>query len=93
MKDNGLESRYRNLLISLARDAEALQAKVTVLHDEVKAEPRISRRNAIRTIIAERNRQRSRLLFLLSRNAAASKYFFGTVNPQEISCEQILFAD
>lgn len=92
MKHNGIESRFRNLLISLARDAEKLKAQVTQMHLDVDEERHGNRRAAIYTLIRERNKQRARLLRLLSRNSAASRHFFGTVNPQAIACEQILFA-
>ena len=92
MNKNVLESSYRNLLISLARDAEELKTKVAELHLEVKEEQRVNRRDAIRSLIAERNKRRSRLLFLLSKNAGPLRYFFGTVNPLEISCEQFSIA-
>lgn len=94
MTNNQLEPLFRNLLIGLARDAEWHTKKIAELEQSAAAEAvHPTRVNALRALIAERKRQRSRYYYLLSRNAEASQYFFGTVNPQEISCEQILFAE
>lgn len=89
-----LEPLFRNLLIALARDAQGLTKKIAELEESAaKAAQHPTKVNALRALIAERKRQRSRYHYLLSRNADASRYFFGTVNTQEISCEQILFAE
>ena len=92
-KYSALETRFRNLLIALARGVEELEFKVKDLEEAAIKQQHPGRRSAIGLLITERRKQQSRLLYLLSRNAEASRYFFGTVNTQAISCEQILFAE
>lgn len=90
--NDGMESRFRNLLVTLARDAEELKESVRKMHAELKNELDSCRVTGLRSKIKERNRTRSRLLYLLGRNSRALRHFFGTTDPQLISCEQILFA-
>ena len=80
---------YRNLLITLAKDAEDLKREVTAMHLALKTEESNGRRNGMRTIINSRNRQRARLLQLLNRNKAALHYFFQTTNAEKIADEPI----
>lgn len=80
---------YRNLLITLAKDAEDLKRDVTAMFSAVKTEQSNGRRNGIRTLINARNRQRARLLQLLNRNKAALHYFFQTTDAEKVATHKI----
>lgn len=75
MTPTQVDTAYRNLLVALAKDAEDLKQKVTALHLAVDKEHSHGKRNGMRTLINDRNRQRARLLQLLNRNKAALRYF------------------
>ena len=89
MTQSRIDICYRNLLITLAKDAEYLKREVTNMFAAVKTEQSNGRRNGIRTLINARNRQRARLLQLLNRNKAALHYFFQTTNAEKIADEPI----
>jgi hypothetical protein len=80
-----LEAEYRNLLITLARDALELHEAVKKMKDELPSERWKNRRAGLRNHINAHNRQRARLLQILSFNKDALNHFFGTTNPEEIA--------
>ena len=90
MTDPELNARYRNLLVTLARDAQEIREEVKTMRLAESSESHSNKRNGLRTIINQRNRQRARLLQILSRNTAALRHFFGTINPDEIAEEEIV---
>lgn len=85
-----LESRYRNLLVTLARDAEQLRQEVLTMLLAVPSEESSGKRNGMRTLINARNKQRARMLRLLSVNKLALRHFFGTTDPRKIADAKII---
>lgn len=75
MTTDQIDRAYSTLLIALAKDAADLKEKVAAMHLAVKTEQSNGKRIGMRTIINARNRQRARLLQLLTRNKAALLYF------------------
>lgn len=90
MTTNRIETCYRNLLITLAKDARDLRQHVTVMHLDLKNQDSNGKRNGMRTIINARNRQRARLLQLLNRNKAALSYFFQTTDAEAVAEQTII---
>lgn len=90
MTDPELSARYRNLLVTLARDAQEIGQEVKTMRLAESSERATNKRNGLRTIINQRNRQRARLMQILSRNTVALRHFFGTINPDEIAEEEIV---
>lgn len=90
MTDKDLAARYRNLLVTLARDTEELKQEVEQIKLAAPSEPHSAKRNGMRTIINARNRQRARMLQILSRNNAAARFFFGTTNAEAIAKQEIV---
>lgn len=90
MSDEELTGRYRNLLITLARDAEDIRQQVVVMHLAVHSEESNGKRAGMQTLINCRNRSRARLLQLLNRNKAALRHFFQTTDPVAVSDQTII---
>jgi hypothetical protein len=90
MNQSRIETCYRNLLITLARDAEDLRKQVVVIHLAVHSEQSNGKRAGMRTLINARNRQRARLLQLLGRNKAALSFFFQTTDAATVAAQIIL---
>lgn len=85
MNTQQLEAEYRNLLITLARDAVELRVAVAKMRDELSHEKWTNRRNGLHNHINANNRQRDRLLQILSFNKEALNHFFGTTQPEKIA--------
>lgn len=76
---------YRNLLITLARDAEALKKEMDDMRLALPKEESKGKQAGMRTLINARSRQRARLLQILSMNNLANRAFFGTTQADRIS--------
>ena len=90
MTDIDLGTRYRNLLIMIARDAEDIRLKVLAMRLAVPSEESNGKRNGMRTLINARNLQRARMLQFLSSNKAACRHYFGTTDPRKIADAEII---
>lgn len=84
-----MEARYRNLLITIARDVRELKQEVETIQLTMPSEESNGKRNGLRTVVHARNRQRARMMQLLQRNNPALRFFFGTTDPEKIAEEQI----
>lgn len=80
---------YRNLLITLARDSEALRKEMEEMRVALPAEPSKGKQAGMRTLINARSRQRARLLQILSMNNTANRAFFGSTRPERIAQYEI----
>lgn len=89
MNQDKLRAQYRNLLVQLARDAVCLGKEITDIRLALRDETDLRRKRGMQTIINCRNRTRSRLLQLISRNKHGCIWFFGTADPEKISQEKI----
>lgn len=87
---NDLAARYRNLLITIAREARNLRVEVQQLQSKRHDTARAGIRAGLSTIIKARNKQRAKMLQLLSRNNAANHEFFGTAKPEDIAEQEII---
>ena len=80
---------YRNLLITIARDSEALRKEMDEMKQALPLEPSKGKQAGMRTLINARRRQRARLLQLLSMNGMALRAFFESSDPERIATFQI----
>ncbi len=80
---------YRNLLITLARDAEALRKEMEEMSESLPKQPSKGKQAGMRTLINARRRQRARLLQILSMNQLATRTFFGSTVPERIALFEI----
>lgn len=76
---------YRNLLITLARDAEALRKEMDEMTKSLPTQPSKGKQAGMRTLINARRRQRARLLQILSMNNMAARTFFGSTRAWDIA--------
>lgn len=90
MSPEEINARYRNLLITLAREAESIREDVGNMHVALESEEQLSRRLGMRTIINAKNRQRARMLQLLGRNKAALRHFFKFADAAKVAAEKII---
>ena len=90
INSDGLITRYRNLLITLARDATVLRDEVSSMRAAASnGNVHPTKRRGMLTLINARTRQRARLLQLLGRNSAGLRHFFSTTNPDRVAEQEI----
>lgn len=84
-----LRIEHRNLLIQLARDVVCLTKEVEDIRLALRDEKDLRRKRGMQTIINCRNRVKSRLLQLISRNKMSCVCYFGTKVPEVIAEEKM----
>ena len=85
-----IAAQYSNLLITLAKDAEEIREQVTAMHADLKNQDSNGKRAGMRTMINARNRQRARLLQLLTRNKGALRHFFNLTDAAKVAQQKII---
>jgi len=91
MKDDELIIRYRNLLITVAREARNNKTTIDTMRAAIPLQSNPGKRAGMHTIIRSLQKQRALLLLLLGRNKAAAKHFFNTADPKKIAEETVTY--
>lgn len=92
MTDHELISRYRNLLINLARQKEQAIEESEAIALAAKIEPKPGRRAGLQCKAKSLRKHAAKLEMLLSRNNAASLQFFGTSNQKKVAEQDVIYA-
>ena len=90
MNNDQLSTKYRNLLIAIAKTQKSAQEKSVLLRNEAQQEPTPGRRSGLFCLARAYSKHGHAMRTLLLRNSATLKQFFKTTDIATVSKKEIL---